>query len=77
MSIAIAIYVTGAVAWFGGMAMEAEVNLVNDSDPNPFNHARYRVIVMVASGALWPVMAIRLIPSTWYYWMTQTRKAKT
>lgn len=73
MSVAIAIYITAAVAWFGGMGMESEIKVQRESDKNPFNHESRRMQAMLVVSLLWPVSVVLTIPSVIYNWATSKR----
>lgn len=73
MSVAIAIYVTGAVAWFGGMGMEADIDALHKSDKNPFNNESRRMQAMMVVSLVWPVFLALTIPSVIYNWATSIR----
>ena len=73
MSVAITIYITAAVAWFGGMGMEAEIHVLRKVDNNPFNHESRRMQAMLVVSLLWPVCLALTIPSVMYNWATSIR----
>lgn len=73
MNVAIAIYITGYVAWFGGMGMEAEINAIHRGDNNPFNNESRRMQAMLLSPLIWPVLLALTIPSVIYNWATSKR----
>lgn len=74
MTTAIAIYLTGAVAWFGGMATAGEVEASQHVPPsNQFNNATRVMFTLLVTSAAWPLFVVLAIPTAIHDWATSKK----